>query len=372
MPPDKVEQCLDESSSPGKSKDLSTSNQEETVGLKDQKAQQCEARKIGATPSSVDLPKINMAEFEKWKSVVNASSTDLETNSELLVCSNETDGNSKHGGDVDPTKPIATETDSSGRVVREKYSNGPDVVVAYDEKGEAHRFKNEPIKEMPPKFDDVPAWRQKQLDEKANEVFGKYYTSEAPGEAPYMDFEKVADMQKDIAAREDLTETEKCLLYSKIQVNMREGGITVENWNEKPEMIDSWSGESDPWHAIAPIDDRYHNRLLKLEPDAASKAIYEQEDHAEGDMHASLKDRILWKGARLVLGINQGDVNASEGQLKCMRELQNKGTFAAYAEEWEKQYVNKSGCNPRDTLGGEGAPPYGRQRPHFVPKEAKE
>lgn len=371
--PDKLEQCLDDNSSSTKSTDISTCNQEEPEALKDQKAKQCEARKVGATPSSLDLPKIKMDDCEKWQSALTpAAAEKIQTSTDSQVCSPETEKRAKTGSDTDPSKPISTETDEKGRVVHEKYATGPDVVVAYDENGEAHRFKNEPIKEMPPKFDQVPEWRQKQLDDKAKEILDKYHTPEAPGEVPYMDFEKVSDMQKDIASRQDMTETEKCLVYSKIQTTMREGGITVENWNEKPEMIDSWSGQSDPWHAIAAIDDRYHNRLVNLTPEEATKAIHEQEDRTEGDMHPTLVGRTLWKIARRVYGINEGDVNASEGQLKCMRELREKGTFSAYADEWEKQFVKKGGNNPHDQGGAEGAPPYGRQRPHFVPKEAKE
>lgn len=238
----------------------------------------------------------------------------------------------------------------------------PDVVIAYDDNGQAHEFKNEPIRQMPPDFASVPDWRQKQLDQQAEDLLEKYSAQGRDTEDKSMDFQKVADMQKEIAQRPDLTETEKCLLYSKIQVTMQEQKVTVENWNEKPEMIDSWSGQRDPWHAIAPIDDRYHNRLVNMTPEEASRAIQVQEDSTEGDMHDSIIDRAMWKTARAILGINQGDINASEGQLKCMRELREKGTFAAYANEWERQYVNKGGVNPRDVDpqgGAEGAGPVG-------------
>jgi hypothetical protein len=48
---------------------------------------------------------------------------------------------------------------------------------------------------------------------------------------------------------------------------------------------------------------------------------------------------LTWQAARAILGINQGDINASEGQLSALRQLREKGSFAAYAEEWEKQFV---------------------------------
>lgn len=362
-----IDQCVEQSSTDSSSdNEMTCSNQEIPEDLKEKNSQHEELRKVGATPSSLGLPKINLADFDKWESVTNQSKAALpeqnECRPEPQECSNDGTNEAQQSSEDTVNQPVSTQTDSEGRVIREKFASGPDVVVAYDEKGEAHRFTNEPIKEMPPDFKQVPEFRQKQLDGQAKDLLDKYSAPTSDDEDPSMDFQKVADLQKEIAQRQDLTETEKCLLYSKIQVNMREGKMPVENWNEKPEMIDSWQGQGDPWHAIAPIDDRYHNRLVNMTEEEASKAIFEQEDHSEGDMHESLWDRIKWKGARQVMGINQGDINASEGQLKCMRELREKGSFEAYANEWEKQYVNKGGINPRHvdpTGGAHGAGPEG-------------
>ncbi|MBX9686228.1 MAG: hypothetical protein K2X27_05970 [Candidatus Obscuribacterales bacterium] len=313
-------ECSEKSSTESSSNEIASCNQERPEDLKSRMAQNTEARKLGNTPSSMGLPKIKLEDFDKWQA----------------------------------EKPISTESADDGRVLREKYASGDDFVVAYDEAGEAHKFVNEPIKEMPPDFSQVPEWRQKQLDDESNLLLNKFAGAKAAGEYEHLDFQKFADLQKEIAQRQDLTETEKCLLYSKIQTTMREKPIPVENWNEKPEMVDSWSGQSDPWHAIAGIDDKYHNRLLKLSPEDASKAIFEQEDRTEGDMHSSWPAQVAWKLARAAMGINQGDINASEGQLKAMRQLKEKGTFAAYAEEWEKQFVNKNGLDPRRGQGGSG------------------
>lgn len=367
---EKFEQCSEKNSTE-KVSDLSVSNQETPEDYKNKVARTTEARKLGQTPSSLDLPKISLDEFSKWDALLCLNKppegdTQQKQGADKDVCSEQAnqsvennsscgEGEQKPGDDVHADEtPVSTETDDKGRVVREKYASGPDVVVAYDEKGEPHKFINEPIKEMPPSFKDVPEWRDKQLDKEAQAELDKYMNKTRNYMEPsgVMDYEKVADMQKEIAARQDLTETEKCLLYSKIQTTMRETPIKVENWNAKRETIDSWTGESDPWHAVAPIDDRYHNRLVNMSPEESSKAIQEQEDYKEGDMHSSPITGAAWKVARWWYGVNTGDINASEGQVKCMRELKEKGTFSAYAEEWDKQFVDRSRLNPRGGASG--------------------
>lgn len=367
---DKFEQCSERSTSSSESRSLSTSNQEVPDDLKDKNQQHSEARKLGATPSSLDLPKINLADFDKWESVVNQCGPKVQDQCspppEAQVCAppSPKPADTATCGDNPSTLPpeqqvcrdgdnkapdTSNESDKAttvikddlGRVVREKSDSGKDVVVAYDDKGEPHKFPNEAIKQMPPDFSQIPDWRQKQLDKESDEMLNRYAGGKTAGESEKLDFQKIADMQKEIGQRQDLTETEKCQLYTKIQNTMQEKGIYVDSFNEKKEMIDSWSGERDPWHAIAPLDDKYHNRLLKLSPEEATRQIHEQEDSTEGDMHPTWAGRTAWKIARLTLGINNGDVNASEGQLKAMRALKEKGTFSAYADEWEKQFVVK-------------------------------
>ena len=357
-----LDMCVeDEGAKQSSETEIACGNQEVPEDLQDKNEKHEELRKVGGTPSSMGLPKINLADFDKWASVATQSkSLQNDCRPEPEVTSTEEPPECSEAPEA--WQPVSTESDAQGRVVRERFASGPDVVVAYDENGNAHRFNNEPITQMPPDFEQVPEFRQKQLDGQAKELLDKYSEPQYDGEDRSMDFQRVADMQKEIAQRQDLTETEKCLLYSKIQVSMREGGMKVENWNEKLEMIDSWTGQSDPWHAIAPIDDKYHNRLANMSKEDASKAIYEQEDHTEGDMHDSWIKRQMWKGARWGMGINQGDINASEAQVECMRQLKDKGTFAAYADEWEKQYVDKGGVNPRHvdpTGGAQGAGPEG-------------
>lgn len=352
---EKFEQCAEKKSSESSSSDISSCNQEPSDDMKKQVSVNAEARKIGKTPSSCDLPKIDIADFMKWESVVAQAKPQM---SELSsppkdgpVCKDEPES---RAAEAQGKQPESTNTDAEGRVVREKYAGGPDIVVAYDDKGEPHKFVDSPVKEMPPDFKQVPDWREKQLQQDAEDLLRKYAEGKTAGDTEHLDFQKVADMQKEIAHREDLTETEKCLLYTKAQNIMHDKPITIENWNEKPEMIDSWSGQGDPWHAVAPLDDRYHNRLVNMKPEEASAKIFEQEDHSEGDMHPTWFGKTAWKVARAILDINTGDINASEGQLKAMRQLREKGTFAAYADEWEKQFVNKQGLDPRRGQAGAG------------------
>ena len=118
---------------------------------------------------------------------------------------------------------------------------------------------------------------------------------------------------------------------------MRSQDLSINDADEKPEMIDSWKGSWDPWHALIGMNDGYHaDKLINMSPEDASKAIFEHEDAKEGDDAG-----LTWKAARFLLGINQGDINASEGQLNALRQLRDQGTFSAYAAEWERQFVRE-------------------------------
>lgn len=348
---EKYEQCSEQNSSTATLTEMSTDNQVVPDDLKTKRAEHAEERRAGRTPSSLDLPVFDVdsliAQYQsKPPELLSAAPDDP-------VCSEEVENQvppESHFKD----KPIFTVNDDGGRPIREMYASGPDVVVAYDDYGEPHKFPNEPITKMPPDFSQIPDWRKEQLDQDSKALIEKYAGAKTAGDTEKLDFQKIADLQKEIAQRQDLTETEKCQLYTMAQQIMYDKPIPIENWNEKPEKIDSWSGQRDPWHAVAPLDDRYHNRLVNMSPEEASKAIFEQENETEGDMHDSWFSRTAWKAAREILGINHGDISASESQVKAMRELREKGTFSAYADEWEKQYVNKDAEDPRRGQQGAG------------------
>jgi len=228
-----------------------------------------------------------------------------------------------------------------GRVVRERSPNGPDVVVAYDSNGKPHRFQDQPIKSLPVDFSGIPDWRLAQISRSAQELIKKYTPERGSNNEPdcKLSFNDISGIMKDIGKREDLTEVEKCRLWSDVRVKMQKDGVPLLDADEKTKMIDSWRGAGDPWHALITMNDQYHgNRLINMSPQEASKALIAHEDGAE------TKDMPAWKSAawqllRAARGRNEGDVNASEGQLAALRELRSQGTFAAYAEEWTRQFV---------------------------------
>lgn len=217
-----------------------------------------------------------------------------------------------------------------GHVVREDMSAGPDVVVAYDDQGQAHRFPDEPITKLPVDFSGIPDWRARQLDTAAQQLIERYYNVDEE-----MSFRDVSNIMKDISKREDLTEVEKARMWTSVHHQMRSNDLSIDDSDEKPQMIDSWKGSWDPWHAMIGLNDGYHaDQLINMSREDASRAIFEHEDAKEGDDAG-----FTWQAARFVLGRNEGDINASEGQLEALRELRSKGTFAAYAAEWERQFV---------------------------------
>jgi hypothetical protein len=228
--------------------------------------------------------------------------------------------------------------EKDGRVVREDMSSGPDVVIAYDNQGNPHRFNDEPITKLPVDFNAIPDWRAQQLNESARGLIDKYYNQpNAPDHE--LSFGDIANIMKDISQRQDLTEVEKCALWTQVHGIMGREELDITADDEKPEMVDSWKGSSDPWHALIGLNDGYHaDRLVNMSPEDASKAIFEHEDSKEGEDAG-----LTWRAARFLLGINQGDINASEGQLQALRQLREQGTFAAYAQEWGRQFVRKDG-----------------------------
>jgi hypothetical protein len=187
----------------------------------------------------------------------------------------------------------------------------------------------EPITKLPVDFSGIPEARAQELDKGAQTLLDRYYGDEK------LSFRDISDIQKDIARREDLTEVEKCRLWTGVHHQMREKDLSIDDSDENPAMVDSWKGSWDPWHAVIGLNDGYHaNELINMSPEDASKAIFQHEDAKEGDDAG-----LTWQAARFALGINQGDINASEGQLAALRKLRDNGSFAAYAEEWEKQFV---------------------------------
>jgi len=229
----------------------------------------------------------------------------------------------------DPGSGNEVYTMVNDRLVRVKIPSGPDAVIAWDDNGNPHQFLDEPIKSLPPDFQSIPKWRFEQLDKDAKQLLDRYC------EDGYLSFGDIAELQKDIVRRKDLTEVEKCQLYDLVQETAMDRDPMFDDRDENPAMVDSWKGNGDPWHAFAPISDKRHTKLVNMSPKDATQKIFDFEDSEE---NAGWK----WRAARLIFGINEGDINASEGQLVAMRKLREKGTFEAYADEWRRQMLRRN------------------------------
>lgn len=238
------------------------------------------------------------------------------------------------------TKSANTVT-RDGQVVRERSANGNDTVIAYDNAGKAHRFEDTKITSLPVDFKNIPEWRREQLRQGADSLIKNYKDGKTPNGKTdgKISFNDLANMMKDVGKMDDLTEVEKARLWSDVRVSLQKNSVSILDADEKPEMIDSWKGSDDPWHAVITMDDGYHgNRLINMPEKDASQAIHNHENGAEADKMPFLRS-LVWRGAKAVLGVNKGDINASEGTLRALRAYRDKGTFSAYAEQWQKEFV---------------------------------
>ena len=248
----------------------------------------------------------------------------------------QTDGADRTGQSDQPGDKVYKD----GKLVRERSATGNDTVIAYDKEGAPHRFEDKPIDKLPVDFSGIPEWRREQLTKQAGDLIKAYNEGDPPGTGDgKVSFTDLSKMMKDVAARPDLTEVEKARLWSDVRIGLQKNDVTIDDSDEKPEMIDSWKGSGDPWHAIITLDDGYHgNRLINMNEKDASQAIQDHENGAEADKMPFPRN-LIWRGAKAVLGVNTGDINASEGTLRALRAYRSGGTFQHYADAWEKEFV---------------------------------
>ena len=209
------------------------------------------------------------------------------------------------------------------------------------------------VTKLPADFSSIPQERRKEIAGMAGEMLRPYSKQadtnnrDADGK---VSFNEIGAMMDRIGKRTDLTELEKCRLWSDIRIGIGAMGLPVEDCDQPQKMKDSWHGAKDPWHALITMDDGYHgNRLINMTPEQATKAIIDHENGADNG-HYPLWKQLGWQVAKYVRGVNQGDVEASEGQLKALRALRETGRFADYATEWKKQFVRPDvdgNCRPR-------------------------
>lgn len=209
------------------------------------------------------------------------------------------------------------------------------------------------VTKLPADFSSIPESRRKEIAGMAGEMLRPYTKQAESGNRDAdgrVSFNEIGAMMDRIGKRTDLTELEKCRLWSDIRIGIGAMGLPVEDCDEPQKMKDSWHGAKDPWHALITMDDGYHgNRLINMTPEQATKAIIDHENGADNG-HYPLWKQLGWQVAKFVRGVNQGDVEASEGQLKALRALRETGRFADYATEWKKQFVRPdvdANCRPR-------------------------
>lgn len=199
---------------------------------------------------------------------------------------------------------------------------------AGDQKKETGEGEKPPAVKLPADFSSIPAERQKQIKTMAEDMLkGKTETN----------FTEIGKMMDNIAGRKDLSELEKMKLWTDVRTGLP--NLNIKNHDENPKMIDSWHGAKDPWHALLRLDDTYHaGKLINMSKADADKAIIAHEDGTD-DTKRSPGKQLMFDIALKVFGINQGDVEASRGQLEALRALQRNGKFEDYATEWKKQFV---------------------------------
>lgn len=194
--------------------------------------------------------------------------------------------------------------------------------------GDAKESEKPPAVKLPADFSSIPPERQKQIKTMAEDMLkGKTETN----------FTEIGKMMDNIAGRKDLSELEKMKLWTDVRSGLP--NLNIKNHDENPKMIDSWHGAKDPWHALLRLDDTYHaGKLINMSKADADKAILAHEDGTD-DTKRSPTKQLMFDIALKVFGINQGDVEASRGQLEALRALQRNGKFEDYANEWKKQFV---------------------------------
>lgn len=222
-------------------------------------------------------------------------------------------------------------------VLAQSSGNDTNAMKAFDGQGGLQL-----VTQLPADFSSIPDARRREIAGMAGELL-KPYTSKADANNRDADgkvsFGEIGSIMDRIAKRPDLSELEKCRLWSDFRIGMGKMGLPIEDSDQVPKTIDSWHGKKDPWHALITLDDGYHgNRLINMTPEKATQAIIDHENGADNG-HYPLWKQAGWQVAKAIRGVNQGDIEASEGQLKALRALRETGMFADYAKEWKRQFV---------------------------------
>ncbi|MBC8000527.1 MAG: hypothetical protein IAF58_21430 [Leptolyngbya sp.] len=292
-------------------------------------------------PKETDTPAhINLAEPDINLSFLHAQKANLEKSNALkdfdlsLNAFQIADASAPQGPEVVGTMIL------NGRVVRKDMSEGPDQVIWYDKQGNSHAVLDQRITRMPVDIHaGIHPEREEQLARKANDILyaGADRSNLHLNPKPIVGFNSVANMMDAVAGSADLTEREKCNVWSRIVGGLKSDKYYMTAKDANPAVVDSWLA-GDVWHAVIPMNDSYHgDRLINLPRDRAINAILNHELGGEAN-HLQGFTRLKWLAAQRLLGPNQGDIESSRRQLNALDVFLKDG-FSGYSWAWRRLFV---------------------------------
>jgi hypothetical protein len=191
--------------------------------------------------------------------------------------------------------------------------------------------------------DSVSPARRQQLDDKAKSLIATHsdrnvtVTGGFPigntRQLPELSYRDMGHIATSIANDRSLSEQERAYAWNQLADHKFTQGFddpskwyAVSNDGAQPEVLDTHRPSTSANHAFVSFNDRYHAPLAMLPEDQATEKIREHEN-AEG-----------FGLVTPILGFNNGDFNASVGIVSAMRDYRTGG-FAAFAEEWNRRFV---------------------------------
>jgi hypothetical protein len=188
---------------------------------------------------------------------------------------------------------------------------------------------------------NIQPWRQKQIEQRADELIENYATSDNLTIKGTYSFYSFGETLKLIAKMKDLTEQEKALLWDNIMSRRDKDYTATTDGINKEFGIHSITLELNRALLRNGFHDIYHTQLANLSPEAASRRIFIQELNKSNSMElANLLSNNEEKIHREA-SIHRSNIKASEGQVAALREYKMHG-FAGYAKEWCHHFLQST------------------------------
>lgn len=194
------------------------------------------------------------------------------------------------------------------------------------------RIEDKRIENIPFDSDqDVIPWRQKQIEDRANNMIEQYTKLKDSNDTTGEDIINLDQFGKaliEIANMNDLTEREKALLWDSI---MSKRGISYA-LSEKKQRKDQEKTENniefEPNLILLKngFHDFYHAQLANLPPEDSSRRIYLQEMNKGNKVRGEIPDAQI-----------AANIEASENQVAALRAYKAQG-FSGYAMEWNRRF----------------------------------